>query len=161
MKRFTSGLYQRRFAALVLATCLPWLCCGCNKDAMLGMYNDAVEAAGAQTLDSPEDLPGELNRSEDGYTGSYQAELTRHTGQSYLFGGTSIDKAADAAVSVDCEISLTGGSVRLIAEQGGGEPALLLEGQGAFSGTVPTPPGSCYIRIEWENFTGSVEIHVQ
>lgn len=153
---------KHRFAlpALLALALLAPLLSGCGKDQALGVYNAAVEAAGALALDRPAELSGDLSRAQDGYTGSYQAAPEAYTGTELLFGGTSIDKAADEAVQVSCTLSAKAGSARLFYQLGGAEPVYLLEGPGAYEGGVPTPPGSCYIGLEYEGFSGAVALSV-
>ena len=151
-----------RAGALFLAF-LGILCLlgGCTKDSLLTLYNDAIEAAGALPLSSPESLPGQLERREEGYAGSYTAELEDYTGEFLLFGGTSIDKAADAQAQVCYAAACQAGDICLFYQLGSDSPQTLLQGSGAYGGSVPTPPGSCYIGLRLQDFSGTISLCVQ
>ena len=152
MVRITAVL----FVILLLAgTLLP----GCSKDEVLDVYGAAVAAFGNVGLDSALSLKGEREFGEDKYTGTYAARYEDFTGMETPFRGTMLEHRSQEHVTVTCAISGTG-KARLRWNCGAEEPILIADGEGEVEKTVYLAPGSNYFNLEFENFTGSVELEI-
>ena len=67
---------------------------GCSKEEVLEKYNAVVEKVGEVQLTNDINLQGKRDYGEDYYTGTYQAEYKKFSDTEYLFGGTTIERAA-------------------------------------------------------------------
>ena len=76
------------------------------KDAILDAYGSLVDAAGSWALTPDRSLQGERVRSEDDYTGTYEANYEDFSGTELLFGGTTLDRAAGNTVDLSCSIDI-------------------------------------------------------
>lgn len=145
-------------AALLLAgSVLP----GCSKDQALDVYGAAVAAFGNVGLDSSLTLKGDREFGEDKYTGTYTAEYEDYTGEECPFGGTFLEKREQEFVTVECVIERESGQAGLTWNCGAAEPVALAQGEGEFTQTVYLAPGSNYFNLEFEGFTGSVDLTIR
>lgn len=145
------------FAVLLLAgTLLP----GCGKDDVLNVYGAAVAAAGNVGLDSSLTLKGERKFGADKYTGTYSAQYENFTGEECPFGGTMLQRRENEHVTVTAAIE-GGGVAKLVWNCGAEEPVVLADGEGTFTETAYLAPGSNYFNLEFDHFTGSVELTIE
>ena len=153
MKKLSLALAFFLLAGMVLT--------GCSKDQVMDVYGAAVAALGNIGLDSALTLQGERKFGEDKYTGTYTAEYEDFTGEECPFGGTMLEKREREHVTVMCTIECGEGSASLTWNCGAAEPVVLADGGGEFSQTVYLAPGSNYFNLEFDHFTGSVEMQIQ
>ena len=145
------------FVLLLLAgTLLP----GCSKDEMLDVYGGLVAAAGNVGLDSSFSLKGEREFGADKYTGTYTADYEGFTGEECPFGGTMLQRRENEHVTVTCAIEGKGGA-KLVWNCGADEPVTLADGAGDFTETIYLAPGSNYFNLQFDRFTGSVELTIE
>ena len=121
---------------------------GCSKEEVLEKYNAVVEKVGEVQLTNDINLQGKRDYGEDYYTGTYQAEYKKFSDTEYLFGGTTIERAA-------------GKQVELFIISGSNEPKTLIKTTGTYENTITLPDGSNYIGIVGNDFSGTVKIEVK
>ncbi len=153
---------KKRMTAAVLVLLLAGLLLpGCSKDEVLDLYGAAVAVAGNVGLDSFLTLKGDREFGEDRYTGTYKAEYEDFTGQECPFGGTMLQRRKEERVQVECTVESESGEARLIWNCGADKPVVMAEGEGTFTQTAYLAPGSNYFNLEFEGFTGSVELKIE
>ena len=131
------------------------------KDTLVGAYGSLVDAAGSRALTPDRSLQGERVRSEDDYTGTYEANYEDFSGTELLFGGTTLDRAAGNTVELSCSLDIEEGEAAVFLCSGSEEPVLLLSESGDYSGTIEVGGGSTYIGVWGEGLTGSVSIQIE
>ena len=131
------------------------------KDTLVGAYGSLVDAAGSWALTPDRSLQGERVRSEDDYTGTYEANYEDFSGTELLFGGTTLDREAGDTVEVTCSLTVEEGEAAVFLCSGAEEPVLLLSESGDYSGTIEVGSGSVYLGVWGEGLTGSVSIQIE
>ena len=131
------------------------------KDAILDAYGSLVDAAGSWALTPDRSLQGERVRSEDGYTGTYEADYEDFSGTELLFGGTTLDRAAGNTVELSCSLDIEEGEAAVFLCSGSDDPVILLSGSGDYSSTIEVGGGSTYIGVWGEEANGSASIQIE
>lgn len=131
------------------------------KDAILDAYGSLVDAAGSWALTPDRSLQGERVRSEDGYTGTYEADYGDFSGTELLFGGTTLDRAAGNTVELSCSLDIEEGEAAVFLCSGSDDPVILLSGSGDYSSTIEVGGGSTYIGVWGEEANGSASIQIE
>ena len=126
---------------------------GCSKEEVLEKYNAVVEKVGEVQLTNDINLQGKRDYGEDYYTGTYDTE--------YLFGGTTIERAAGKQVELFCNLEITKGEAEIFIISGSNEPKTLIKTTGTYENTITLPDGSNYIGIVGNDFSGTVKIEVK
>ncbi len=134
---------------------------GCTKDEILNTYNRTIEAAGSSLITRNSALTGRKAPGQDDYTGTYQAEYTGFSGTEYLFGGTSIERAAGKEITVTCSLTVTGGKAKLFWLSGSEKSRTLLDTEGTYTETLTLPDGGNYIGFQCQDFTGTLDLDIQ
>lgn len=143
---------------LVLAGSLVFS--GCTKEEVLDQYNHIVQSAGSIALTPNASLQGTKEAGGDDYTGSYTADYAGFSGTEYLFGGTSINRAAGKELALSCTLEITQGRAKVFLISGDEEAVCLLEISGTYADTISLPEGGNYIGIECEDFTGNITLNL-
>lgn len=141
---------------LVMGAFLP----GCSKQDVLDVYGDLVAAAGNVGLTSSLSLKGEREFGTDKYTGTYAAQYEDFTGEECPFGGTMLEKRDQEHVAVTVTIEGEGGA-KLVWNCGADNPVVIADGEGTYTETAYLAPGSNYFNLEFDRFTGSVELEIE
>ena len=131
------------------------------KDAILNAYGSLVDAAGALALTPDRSLQGERVRSEDDYTGTYEADYEDFSGTELLFGGTTLDRAAGNTVELTCSLHIEEGEAAVFLCSGGEDPVVLLSESGDYASTIEVGGRSTYIGVWGEEVSGSVSIQIE
>lgn len=131
------------------------------KDTLVGAYGSLVDAAGSWALTPDRSLQGERVRSEDDYTGTYEANYEDFSGTELLFGGTTLDRAAGNTVELSCSLDIEEGEAAVFLCSGSDDPVILLSGSGDYSSTIEVGGGSTYIGVWGEVANGSVSIQIE
>ena len=131
------------------------------KDAILDAYGSLVDAAGSWALTPDRSLQGERVRSEDDYTGTYEANYEDFSGTELLFGGTTLDRAAGNTVELSCSLDIEEGEAAVFLCSGSDDPVILLSGSGDYSSTIEVGGGSTYIGVWGEGVAGSASIQIE
>lgn len=152
----------------ILAVVLVVLLCaatlgmtGCSKDGVLGLLNQVMQNLGDNCLSKSYDLEGKRTFYEDSYTGTYEADYHGFTGRETLFGNTGIFRNAGDEIEVKCSMAAESGSARLYYKSGDEGTVVLVDTEGAFDKTIDLPPGSNYIGVVCDHFTGSLELEIK
>lgn len=131
------------------------------KDTLVGAYGSLVDAAGSWALTPDRSLQGERVRSEDDYTGTYEANYEDFSGTELLFGGTTLDRAAGNTVELSCSLNIEEGEIAVLLCSGSEDPVILLSESGDYSSTIEVGGGSTYIGVWGEGANGSVSIQIE
>ena len=131
------------------------------KDTLVGAYGSLVDAAGSWALTPDRSLQGERVRSEDDYTGTYEADYQDFSGTELLFGGTTLDRAAGNTVEISCSLDIEEGEAAVFLCSGSDDPVILLSGSGDYSSTIEVGGGSTYIGVWGEEANGSASIQIE
>ena len=131
------------------------------KDTLVGAYGSLVDAAGSWALTPDRSLQGERVRSEDDYTGTYEANYEDFSGTELLFGGTTLDRAAGNTVELSCSLDIEEGEAAVFLCSGSDDPVILLSGSGDYSSTIEVGGGSTYIGVWGEEANGSASIQIE
>ena len=131
------------------------------KDTLVGAYGSLVDAAGSWALTPDRSLQGERVRSEDDYTGTYEANYEDFSGTELIFGGTTLDRAAGNTVELSCSLDIEEGEAVVFLCSGSDDPVILLSGSGDYSSTIKVGGGSTYIGVWGEGANGSVSIQIE
>ena len=132
----------------------------CTKEEVLDQYNHIVQSAGSIALTPNASLQGTKEAGVDDYTGSYTANYAAFSGTEYLFGGTSINRAAEKKLALSCTLEITQGRAKVFWISGDEEAVCLLEISGTYADTISLPEGGNYIGIECEDFTGNITLNL-
>ena len=131
------------------------------KDAILDAYSSLMDTAGSWALTPDRSLQGERVRSEDDYTGTYEANYEDFSGTELLFGGTTLDRAAGNTVELSCSLDIEEGEAAVFLCSGSDDPVILLSGSGDYSSTIEVGGGSTYIGVWGEEANGSASIQIE
>ena len=131
------------------------------KDTLVGAYGSLVDAAGSWALTPDRSLQGERVRSEDDYTGTYEANYEDFSGTELLFGGTTLDRAAGNTVELSCSLDIEEGEAAVFLCSGSDDPVILLSESGDYASTIKVGGGSTYIGVWGEGVAGSVSIQIE
>lgn len=112
---------------------------GCSKEEVLEKYNAVVEKVGEVQLTNDINLQGKRDYGEDYYTGTYQAEYKKFSDTEYLFGGTTIERAAGKQVELFCNLEITKGEAEIFIISGSNEPKTLIKTTGTYENTITLP----------------------
>lgn len=151
--RITAFLFV---ALLMLGAFLP----GCSKDGVMDLYGQAVALAGNVGLTGTLSLKGERTFGADKYTGTYTASYEDFTGRECPFGGTMLEHRTQEHVEVTVTIKGEG-DAKLIWMCGADSPVTIADGEGEYTETAYLAPGSNYFNLEFDRFTGSVELTIK
>ena len=130
---------------------------GIDTEEAVEAFDHGLERLGTLVLASPTRLDGELDRSEDGYSGTYREECRDTTGSCAVFGGTDLDPRT-ITVTYDLSNS-TAGSVRLTL-QGTREPVVVAKAGESGEKTFELESGSNYLWLETKDYTGTIDLEV-
>ena len=131
------------------------------KDTLVGAYGSLVDAAGSWALTPDRSLQGERVRSEDDYTGTYEANYEDFSGTELLFGGTTLDREAGNTVEISCSLDIEEGEAVVFLCSGSDDPVILLSESGDYASTIEVGGGSTYIGVWGEEANGSVSIQIE
>lgn len=157
---------MKRLVLIILSLLISVSLCGCVfhtedreriKDTVLNNFNNFISDIGRHQLTRDRDLIGERNRRDD-YTGEYTALCDHQTGKDVVFGGTSIQTCT---VSVAGNIQPMAGTAQIRIRMGTEVTILTPEADGSFHTTFSFTGGGNYIMVDYEDFSGSIELNVE
>lgn len=143
-------------AALILLSSLT--ACGLRNDApesIVDRLDGIVGQIGDSRITDDAALLGERNNSEDSYTGKYMSECGNQTGRDVVFGGGSVQ---ERIVHIYGRIVQQSGSAKVRIRINAEAEDLEIDENGNFETTLRMTSGGNYIMLDYENFTGSVEL---
>ena len=157
---------MKRLILIILSILISVSLCGCVfrtedreriKDTVLNNFNNFISDVGRHQLTRDRDLIGERNRQDD-YTGKYTSLCDHQTGKDVVFGGTSIQAHT---LSVAGSIQSTSGAAQVRIRMGSDVIIITPEADGSFHTTLTFTGGGNYIMVDYQEFSGSVELHVE
>lgn len=149
----------------LLSICLIFICLisvsACSKEEIVDGYNQVLQDIGESNLTSDKELQGERKFGEDSYVGSYEADYKEYSGEEKIFGGTALERDSGNEISIECNIRMEDGKIRLLLQTGDSDPKVLFETSGNYSDTLELPSASNYITIQADNFTGTIDLNIK
>lgn len=154
---------MKKFAAFAAVVLLLVTVSGCrilefSKQSILESYDNALSSLGRYCLTEDDCLIGTRSFAGDDYTGSYSAQYQGQSGREVVFGGTSIE---DRSLRISGRVVVSEGSAELCVRLGTAVVLLETGQDGSFDSEIRLTGGSNYVMLDFENFTGSVEIAVE
>lgn len=117
--------------------------------------DDIAGTLGRSQLTAEEDLTGMRNSGDDEFTGTYTAECTDKTGRDVIFGGASVK---ERSVRVRGRVQLTDGRLKVRVRENDEVFHIDLAEDGTFDQTLDFSSGGNYIMVEYDDFTGYIEL---
>lgn len=131
------------------------------KQAILGALNSLNEVGGKAALTSETFLQGKRTLGADEYVGSYTANYANYAGTEVLFGGTAVERAEGATVTIQCTLEVTDGQAILFKKSGSADPVALLAASGSYRGEMEVGSVSDYIGVWGDGFTGKIALALE
>lgn len=145
--------------AIVGILCLICCFCSCTSadvQECVSLCNNVIENLGALVLTPDENLIG-IREKRDGYCGSYRVNCEEKSGKEIVFGGTSLEKRERILSGT---VQSSKGEVRIILQKGPQTIQIFPDESGSIYREV-TSFSSFYIRLEYEDFSGTVELSLE
>lgn len=153
----------RRLILLIFLCLVCFTACSlisaCSKDALIGVYNRVLLAAGDNVL--TRDLHGERLFGVDTYAGTYTVSLENGTIRERLFGNTSVERTDGYSFIITADFDAQEGTAALELQQGSDDPEVLFEGTGHFETEVELGPGSAYFILDTTAYTGDIQLSIK
>ena len=152
MKKIITG-------ALLLCMVLSFTGCQFNYEKpseMLEKLEGWAENLGQSQITEEENLIGERILSEDSYVGRYFADGENETGKDVVFGGASIEKRQ---LRIYGTITTESGKATVRIRQNWDVTELETDEDGNFETNLSLDNGGNYIMINYEDFTGTIELY--
>lgn len=146
-----------KLAASAVLLLLLFSFTACSKDSIVKGYRDTIELIGKIAVTSDSRLVGKRQKGLNTYTGTYSASYKEYSETEFPFGGTSLEPPGDKII-ITCTISIKSGSVKVYFTSRG-EETPLADAPGEYTYTLELPPGTNYIGIRGEAFTGEITIN--
>lgn len=131
--------------------------CGCNRTeegGVIEFLDNVVSAFGSAQLTKDADLIG-TRESEDKYTGTYSAECEDITGRDVIFGGGSIE---EYKLLLHGNVMANSGKANIRIRLNDSVVMLDIDESGIFETTLRLKSGGNYIMVDYEDFSGDVEL---
>lgn len=127
-----------------------------DPNTIVEKFNQVVEVLGRSQITKDKDLVGTRITDDDQYTGTYFASCEGTTGRDVVFGGSSVQERK-VKIYGNVKISSGRGDVRIrIGEK---VEIITLDENGDFEQILTLDGGGNYIMLDYENFTGSVNLY--
>lgn len=129
-------------------------------NGFLDEVNDWAEAAARRSVTEDAALKGERRKGADNYTGSYEADYERFTGEEYIFGGTVLKRRNGNDLRAVYSLSVQSGTAALYWLDGEEEHLIAdASGSGRYEFTIHA--GGNFIVLKGEDFTGGLSLTVE
>ena len=152
---------MKKLIAFALLLCVALSFTGCqfnyeNPSEVLEKLEGWAENLGQSQITEDGDLIGERILSEDSYVGRYCADGEDETGKDVVFGGASIEKRQ---LRVYGTITTESGKATIRIRQNWDVTELETDEDGNFETNLSLDNGGNYIMVNYEDFTGSIELY--
>lgn len=122
---------------------------------LVNVFSEVVEIAGKQTLSSNFELIGKRYDKKDNYTGGYKCDADNQSGEDVAYGGCKID---NISLRLKGKIDTQAGKAKIRVKTGLDEKIIETDENGFMDESIHFTGGSGYIIVEYESFTGTVDI---
>lgn len=130
------------------------------KDNFVDGYDNLLQSVSKHALTENKDLAGEREYGVDEYTGNYEAEYKKFTGEEFLFGGTGLDRNEGNSLKMTYTLKITSGTATLYWLAAGEEYTIASEdANDVYEFTISS--GDNYIVLKGEDFNGSLTMTVE
>lgn len=150
----------RRLILILIAAVIVTHLFGCsfeiNKDDIIGTYDRVIDFFGRCALTPDFLLEGQREFGGSNYEGTYNAEVYSVTKDETIFGGTTLSHAG-MMMNIQAHISKDSGNILLKAVSGIDETSFYPDENGDITATLEIQ-GSFYVVLEYDNFSGSVDV---
>lgn len=152
---------MKKILAFALLLCMALSFTGCQfnyekPSEMLEKLEGWAENLGQSQITEEENLIGERILSEDSYVGRYFADGENETGKDVVFGGASIEKRQ---LRVYGTITTESGKATVRIRQNWDVTELEPDEDGNFETNLSLDNGGNYIMVNYEDFTGNIELY--
>ena len=152
---------MKKIIAFVLLLCMALSFTGCQfnyekPSEMLEKFEGWAENLGQSQITEDGDLIGERILSEDSYAGRYCADGEDEIGKDVVFGGASIEKRQ---LKVYGTITTESGKATVRIRQNWDVTEVETDEDGNFETNLSLDNGGNYIMVNYEDFTGSIEMY--
>lgn len=117
----------------------------------------AIMLAGCSTgigVSGDKDLKGARTTGNDSYTGVYQADYDKFTGEETVFGGTG----KETSIHLTCTIENMSGIGKILVANGSDAKRAVPVTDGAIDQTYDVEGTSFYVYVTGDQFTGTVNL---
>ena len=149
---------MKKIIAFVLLLCMALSFTGCQfnyekPSEMLEKFEGWAENLGQSQITEDGDLIGERILSEDAYAGRYCADGEDETGKDVVFGGASVEKRQLKVYGTES------GKATVRIRQNWDVTEVETDEDGNFETNLSLDNGGNYIMVNYEDFTGSIELY--
>ncbi|MDE5984248.1 MAG: hypothetical protein K2H13_03235 [Eubacterium sp.] len=127
-------------------------------DDILNFYTSTVESLGSRQLTSKLNMIGERYDKIDDYTGSYKCSAENVTGRDVIYGGCSVDRIK---LNLKGKADTQSGELKIRIRLGYGVEYITINDDGTFDELLEFDGGGNYIIIEYEDFTGEIDVSTE
>lgn len=122
---------------------------------IVNFYTSTVEYLGSRQLTSKINLIGERYNKQDDYTGSYKCSADDVTGRDVIYGGCSVDKIK---LNLKGKADTQSGELKIRIRYGYEVDYVTINDDGSFDELLEFDGGGNYIIIEYQDFTGEINL---
>ena len=124
-------------------------------EAMHQTIDGIVGWFGSGQLSKDDELIGKRTAEDDLFSGRYTAQVAGETGRDVVFGGSSI---LTRTIRLDAEIKAEAGTAEIRVRMNDEVISLTPDEDGRITTVLHFVSGGNYIMVDYENFTGPVEM---
>lgn len=152
---------MKKIIVFVLILCMAFAFTGCGfnyekPEEVKEKFDKFARMLGKTQITDDNDLIGERHCGEDEYVGSYFVDCDNQTGKDVIFGGGSIEER-----EVRVYGTLKADSGKAVVRIRTNEDVIELEPdeEGTFETTLSLTSGGNYIMVNYEDFSGEIELY--
>lgn len=151
---------MKKIISLLLAVIMLFSFTSCihkdNAELIIGGIDRMINIFSLSQLTSDSSLIGKrYYRDRNRCTGSYSASCLSESGRDVIFGGRSVK---EKTVTLKAKILTESGTALLRVRLGSEIKEYKVDGDGSFEKELDFQGGGNYIMIDYDNFTGTVEL---
>ncbi len=150
---------MKRLFALLLCVVMVFALSGCSgnwKDNAVDQWDNLTNFLSKSQITKDKDLIGSRTlEGDDYYIGSYSAECENADGRDVVFGGASV---YEKQLKVTAKVETQSGSATFRIRLGADVEEHTADEDGNLELELELGSGNIYVMIDYEDFTGSVEL---
>lgn len=152
---------MKKIIAFTLLLCMALSFTRCrfnyeNPSEVMEKFEGWVEKLGQTQITDDRDSIGERNLFDDSYVGGYRADCEEETGKDVIFGGASIE---ERKLRIHGTVTTRFGKATVRIRQNRDVIELETDEDGNFETNLSLDNGGNYIMVNYEDFTGTVELY--
>lgn len=127
------------------------------KDKIINAYDSIIQSFDNAGLTNKWKLKGKRDFGKDKYVGTYKAEYDNYTEKEIIFGGTALHRRNGDHLKLTIKVNKESGNIKVINKLGEHE-ITIIEDTGEYKDTIYIDGMSYYLKIDLDNFTGSIDV---